>query len=43
MQRNVNWRGIDYEVRSGMDIVRRNYSPYAHEKQLQETVREHSL
>ncbi|MDG1895563.1 MAG: glycosyltransferase family 2 protein [Fuerstiella sp.] len=43
LQNNVKWRGIHYRVRSGMDIVRTNYSPYAHEKQLQETAPKHSL
>lgn len=28
LQRNVNWRGINYQVRSGMDITRTNYAPY---------------
>ena len=25
---DVTWRGIHYEIRSGMDVTRTNYSPY---------------
>ncbi len=30
---DVTWRGIRYEIRSGMDVTRLNYSPYEPEEQ----------